>query len=174
MGTATHDADFAMIEPALDRLVAAFGGRVDIDMLGFSSRKTLPAWVRRLGLPPAASASYPAFVNWITHQPPWDIGLIPLADTAFNRCKSAIKAWDYAALGLALLASDVPVYRGSVADGPGGMLVPNHEDAWYAALCRLARDTGLRRQLGQGAWEGYRTRGTLAAQEADWFAAWLS
>ena len=163
MGTSTHDADFAMIEPALARLADAFGGRVQIDMLGFSSRKNLPPWVRRLGMPPTASASYPGFVNWITHQPAWDIGLVPLVDNAFNRCKSALKTLDFGALGLALLASDVTVYRGSVADGAGGMLVPNTEDAWYLALCRLVRDTALRRRLGQGAWDAYIATGTLAA-----------
>jgi GT2 family glycosyltransferase/glycosyltransferase involved in cell wall biosynthesis len=173
MGTATHDADFAMIEPALARLVEAFGGRVRIDMLGFSSRPKLPAWVRRLGMPPTASASYPGFVNWIVHQPAWDIGLVPLADRPFNRCKSSLKTLDYAALGLALLASDVAVYRGSVADGAGGMLVPNTEDAWYLALCRLVRDTDLRRRLGQGAWDGYLAAGTLAARLGDWRAGWL-
>jgi GT2 family glycosyltransferase/glycosyltransferase involved in cell wall biosynthesis len=163
MGTSTHDADFAMIEPALARLADAFGGRVQIDMLGFSSRKKLPPWVRRLGMPPTASASYPGFVSWITHQPAWDIGLVPLVDSGFNRCKSALKTLDFGALGLALLASDVAVYQGSVADGAGGMLVPNTEDAWYLALCRLVRDTHLRRRLGQGAWDAYIATGTLGA-----------
>ena len=173
MGTATHDADFAMIEPALARVVDAFGGRVQIDMLGFSSRPKLPPWVRRLGLPPTASASYPGFVNWIVQQPAWDIGLVPLADNAFNRCKSPIKTLDFAALGLALLASDVAVYRGSVADGAGGMLIPNTEDAWYQAVCRLVRDTDLRRRLGQGAWEDFSARGTLAVGADAWHSAWF-
>ena len=172
MGTATHDSDFAMIEPALARMFDTFGGRVQLDMLGFSSRKKLPDWVRRIGMPPTASASYPGFVNWIRQQPAWDIGLVPLADTQFNRCKSAIKTLDYAALGLAVLASDVPVYRGSVADGAGGMLVPNTEDAWYGALCRLVRDTDLRRQLGVGASIGFQSSGTLAARSEAWRQAW--
>ena len=73
-------------------------------------------------MPPNATATYPGFVNWITQQQGWDVGLAPLADTAFNRCKSAIKTLDYAALGLAVVASDVAAYRGSLADGPGGML----------------------------------------------------
>ena len=171
MGTATHDADFAMIEPALSRAVAVFGGRVSVEMLGFSSRKALPSWVKRLVMPPTASASYPGFVNWIVRQPAWDIGLVPLEDSPFNRCKSAIKTLDFAALGLALLASDVAVYRGSVADGPGGMLVTNTEDAWYLALCRLVRDSYLRRALGQGAWAGYAERGSLAGCLEGWRAA---
>ena len=39
------------------------------------------------------------------------MGLAPLADTAFNLCKSEIKALDYAALGLLPLLSDGPAYR---------------------------------------------------------------
>jgi len=170
MGTATHDADFAIVLPALTRLHTAFGGRIAVDMLGFSSAK-LPYWVNRLGMPPQASKSYPGFVNWMKAQQPWDIGLAPLAENAFNRCKSPIKTLDYAALGLAILASDVPVYRGSVADGPGGFLVPNDEDAWYNALSRLVRDTDLRRRLGQGGWEAFLSGGTLAARDAAWRAA---
>jgi GT2 family glycosyltransferase/glycosyltransferase involved in cell wall biosynthesis len=174
MGTATHNADFATIEPALSRLVEAFGGRVQIDMLGFSSQKTLPGWVRRLSMTATAHGSYPGFVHWMSHQPSWEIGLVPLNDSAFARCKSPIKTLDYAALGLAILASDVSVYQGSLADGAGGMLVSNTEDAWYIALCRLVRDAALRQRLGQGAWEGYAAAGTLAARSEGWRKAWLS
>jgi hypothetical protein len=31
----------------------------------------------------------------------------------------------------------------------------------------------LRRRLGQGAWDSYRSRGTLNAKPADWCSAWL-
>ena len=151
MGTATHGADFALIEPALARLKDMFGGRVTIDVLGVSTRADLPDWANRPPMPPSATATYPGFVNWITQQPGWDIGLAPLADTAFNRCKSAIKTLDYAALGLAVVASDVPAYRGSLADGPGGMLAANRPEAWFAALSRLVRDRELRRGLARGA-----------------------
>ena len=64
--------------------------------------------------------------------------MAPLADTAFNRCKSSIKTLDYAAIGAAVLASELDVYRGSVADGPGGMLVPNRAEAWYAGAQPVA------------------------------------
>ena len=75
---------------------------------------------------------------------------------------------DYAAAGAAVLASDGPVYRGSVADGPGGMLVSNNPEAWYAALSRLIRDRTLRRSLQQGAWDAYLARGTLGTNLAAW------
>ncbi len=172
MGTATHDADFAIIEPALARLKQEFGDRVSIDMLGVTTRAGLPDWIHRPGLPITASGSYPGFVTWLTAQPAWDIGLAPLADTAFNRCKSALKALDYAAIGLAVLVSEGPVYRGSLADGPGGLLVANRPEAWYAAMSRLVRDGALRRRLGQAAMESLRASGTLSSQAAQRREAW--
>ena len=123
-------------------------------------------------------ASYPGFVNWITQLPAWDIGIAPLADTAFNRSKSAIKIFDYAALGLAMLASDVPAYRGSLmdgrgADGGGGRLVANTEAAWFRVLCDLINDAALRQRLAEGARDAFVAHHTLAAQAAARRAAWL-
>jgi GT2 family glycosyltransferase/glycosyltransferase involved in cell wall biosynthesis len=164
MGTATHGQDFSLVEPALARLKETFGDRVVIDMVGFTTQGDLPEWIERPSMPPNANASYPGFVDWITQEPGWDIGLAPLADTAFNRCKSPIKALDYAALGLAVVASDVAVYRGSLADGRGGMLAANHPDAWYAALSRLVRDQVLLRERSRGALAAFAAEGTLASQ----------
>jgi GT2 family glycosyltransferase/glycosyltransferase involved in cell wall biosynthesis len=172
MGTATHDGDFALVERALDQVKTVFTEHVAIDLIGVSTRGDLPAWVNRPSVTPNASASYPGFVNWITQQH-WDIGIAPLADTPFNRSKSAIKTLDYAAIGLPMLASDRLVYRGSPADGPGGWLVPDGEEAWFVAISRLIRSTALRRQLADGARTGL-ARFTLAAQAAERRAAWLS
>ncbi len=166
MGTATHDADLALIEPALRRVRAEFGNRVSIDIIGVTTRSDLPAGIKRLDIPSPAAASYPAFVNWLTRQPGWDIGLAPLTDTPFNGAKSSIKALDYAALGMLTLASDMSVYRGSLADGPGGLLLPNIADAWYAAISRLIRNPLLRHRLSNGAHEAYARQHTLAAQAA--------
>jgi GT2 family glycosyltransferase/glycosyltransferase involved in cell wall biosynthesis len=172
MGTATHDADFAIVEGALARLHAVFAEHVSVELLGVSGRADLPSWVNRIGMPVHANASYPGFVNWITQQH-WDIGIAPLADTAFNRCKSAIKVLDYAALGLPVLASDRAVYRGALADGRSGWLLPDDENAWFVALVRLVRDAGLRQRLSDGARAAF-AAGTLAAQAAERRAAWLS
>jgi glycosyltransferase involved in cell wall biosynthesis len=171
MGTMTHDADFAMVEKALARLKAVYGEFVSIDLLGISANPTLPEWVNRVSTPVHAMSGYPGFVNWITQQH-WDIGIAPLADTTFNRCKSALKALDYAAMGLPILASDSPAYRGSPADGPGGWLVPDDSDAWFVALARLVRDGALRRRLAEGAREAV-SAATLSAQAQRRRAAWL-
>ena len=163
MGTATHDADFAIVAPALARLHTVFGDRVRMEIIGVTTQNDLPAGVHRLVPPQHARASYPGFVDWMLGQTqvaqPWDIGIAPLADNAFNRCKSAIKALDYAALGLSVLASDVPAYRGSAAT-----LVANTEADWFAALARLVRDPRLRLSQARASHESFVQNGTLIAQ----------
>ena len=109
----------------------------------------------------SANLSYPGFVNWLIQQPGWDIGIAPLAGSAFNAAKSAIKAMDYAALGLAVLASDVPAYRGALSPNS---LVPNTETAWYGALSRLVRDPAHRYHMAAGARARFTELWTLAAQ----------
>jgi glycosyltransferase involved in cell wall biosynthesis len=168
MGTMTHDADFALLLPALTEIHRQFGDQIRFDMIGFVAGTEVPAWIRRLAPAPHALRSYAGFVHWLRSSGPWDIGLAPLADTPFNACKSAIKVLDYAALGLASLASDVTAYQGSVADGPGGMLVPNTNAAWYEALSRLIRDAAWRRWLGAGGHAQLLASGTLAGQPGAW------
>lgn len=171
MGTATHASDFAIIAPALERLKRDFTFQVDIDIIGVTASGELPAGVNRVGVSANGSQSYPGFVNWLTAMPAWDIGLVPLADTPFNRSKSVIKTFDYAAMGLAVLASDMPVYRGSLADRTGGMLVPNDAESWYAALSLLVRDRLTRQRLADGAMNAFTATGTLASQAATRHAA---
>ena len=172
MGTATHDADFALVEPVLGRLHQAFPGRISFEMIGVSTRRDLPEWVHRVPLAISGNLSYPGFVNWMAQQPAWDIGIAPLADTPFNRGKSAIKVMDYAALGLAVVASNVAAYGETLADGVTGLLVSNNESAWFDALSRLVRDPALRLGLARGARADFAERWTLAAQTELRQAAW--
>jgi GT2 family glycosyltransferase/glycosyltransferase involved in cell wall biosynthesis len=165
MGTSTHDQDFALIEPALVRLKSEYDDRISIDIVGMTSRNDLPPGLNRLGLPPNATRSYPGFVSWLTSvEQPWHIGLAPLLETPFNLCKSPIKAMDYAALGLVVLASDTPVYRGSIADGPAGHLVPNSAAAWYAALDWLLRHPDERQTIAIRSRDAFLAQASLASQ----------
>ncbi len=172
MGTATHDADFALVETALARLHQTFPGRISFEMIGVSTRHDLPEWVHRVPLAISSNLSYPGFVNWMAQQPAWDIGIAPLADTPFNRGKSAIKAMDYGALGLAVVASNVAAYGDTLTDGIIGLLVTNTGSAWFDALSRLVRDPALRLGLARGARAAFAERWTLAAQTELRQAAW--
>jgi glycosyltransferase involved in cell wall biosynthesis len=125
----------------------------------------------RVAVPATASASYPGFVHWIVNNNRWDVGVAPLLDTPFNRCKSSIKTMDYAGLGLAVLASDVSVYRGSTADEGGGFLVPESTDAWFEAFSRLVRDSRLVARLREASRAAFAAH-TLHAQAAERRRAW--
>jgi glycosyltransferase involved in cell wall biosynthesis len=171
MGTTTHGADFAIIAPALERLRTEFGHRVRIDVIG-TTPGALPDGVNRLD-PPATARSYPGFVTWFSRERSWDIGLAPLADTPFNRSKSAIKAMDYAALGLPTIASDIGVYDDAIINGINGEKVANNPTVWYVALATLVRDPARRARLAIGAGAAFTERFTLASQAKDRRAALL-
>lgn len=77
----------------------------------------------------------------------FDIGIAPLADTEFNRSKSGIKALEYQALGIPVVASDSLAYRPVVLDGVTGFLI-RHEHEWGRRLRDLVRDADMRAEMG--------------------------
>jgi hypothetical protein len=74
----------------------------------------------------------------------WDIGIAPLADITFNRAKSNVKLKEYAAAGVAWLASPIGPYVG-FGEKQGGRLVA--DDGWYQAIERLVVREKERRKL---------------------------
>ena len=121
-----------------------------------------------------------AFTPWvnITKDAPgfyqaidWDIGLAPLDPAGqFNRSKSHIKALEYAARGIPVLASDVEPYRDFVIDGVTGFLI-RYDHEWLKRLEELATDEGLRERMGAAAREHAR-KFTIEERWRDWETAY--
>ena len=82
----------------------------------------------------------------------WDIGLAPVLHTTFNRSKSYIKALEYAARGIPVIATDIEPYRDFVLHGVTGFLV-KYDHEWLKYLTELANDEGLRKSMGAKAKE---------------------
>lgn len=78
------------------------------------------------------------------------IGLGPLADIPFNYAKSAVRAVEYAALGIPAMVTDVPAYRGFVHDGWTGWLVPMGA-SWYERLDWAYRNRNQVQLMGETA-----------------------
>ena len=93
----------------------------------------------------------------------FDIGLAPLTGTAFDQSKSNIKALEYMALGIPVLASDAEPYRGTVIDGVNGYLIRRQRD-WGRRLRELANDPAAREEMGAKAMVTAREH----AIEANW------
>ncbi|MEB3259757.1 MAG: glycosyltransferase family 4 protein, partial [Cyanobacteriota bacterium] len=76
-----------------------------------------------------------------------DIGLYPLPDDPWVQGKSGLKALQYMALGVPVVATAAGCNDRVVADGVTGYLVSSEAD-WLAGLERLLTDPDLRRRLG--------------------------
>jgi glycosyltransferase involved in cell wall biosynthesis len=85
----------------------------------------------------------------------YDIGICPLLDTQFARSKSPIKALEYSARGIPVIASNVEPYRNFIHDGVDGFLV-KHPHEWLNRLELLANDEDLRLKMGAAAIENAR------------------
>ncbi len=115
--------------------------------------------------------------QWISHV--WkyyyaidfDIGIAPLAPIEFNRSKSHIKALEYAALGIPVVATDMEPYRDFVVHGETGYLV-KHDYEWGRYLKLLTDDEDLRKEMGKKA-KDLAADWTIQRRWKDWEQVWL-
>jgi hypothetical protein len=135
-----HAADLAVVGPAVAQALRqtgatfrAVGDEATLSALGTEGEV----------VPFMPFAEYPAEVARL------DVGMAPLADTAFNRGKSALKPLEMAALGVSFVASPLPEYARLAEMGVGDLASrPRH---WLTALRRLLTDAEYRAErAGRG------------------------
>src|SRR5206468_3457063 len=85
--------------------------------------------------------------NEIARIAAFDIGIMPLHDTPWERGKCAYKLLQVMAAGTPVIASPVGVNAQVVRHGINGFLA-NTTEEWIDALRRLAADPALRRRMG--------------------------
>jgi glycosyltransferase involved in cell wall biosynthesis len=77
-----------------------------------------------------------------------DIGISWLPDDLWSEGKCGLKVLQYMAAGLPVIANPVGLQKDLVRHGETGFLAETPEE-WDDAVALLARDPGLRRQMGQ-------------------------
>jgi glycosyltransferase involved in cell wall biosynthesis len=102
----------------------------------------------------------------------FDIGICPLLDTQFARSKSHIKALEYMARGIPVVASDVEPYAKFIKDGETGFLVKT-EHEWLSRLSELARDEDMRLEMGKNA-RAWAAEHTIEKNYTKWVDAYKS
>lgn len=147
MATGGHGADLELALPAIENLMHA------IPDLRFESFGTLqpPARLEVFG---ARAAHFPGVSDYQMflkrlNALGWWIGIAPLTDTAFNRCKADTKWVEYATCGVPVVASDLPVYASACRDGAG--IVARSTSDWQNALARLLADGEERQRTARHA-----------------------
>jgi glycosyltransferase involved in cell wall biosynthesis len=100
----------------------------------------------------------------------FDIGIMPLRDDPFAAGKCALKAIQYMAAGIPVVASPVGVNAEVVGDGECGLLASTPEE-WEHALARLLADAALRARLGAAGRERALARYSIRAALPDLAAA---
>lgn len=94
-----------------------------------------------------------AWVNLYDYYPKigylnFDIGLAPLQDTIFNRCKSPLKFYEYSVFGIPTAASNVIPYSLEC-----NYLIDNTYESWFEKLGALIENEKLRKDIAEEARE---------------------
>ena len=164
MGGASHSLDLAVVAPAVRRVMEA-DTSLRLHVVGSDFRPTL-------GQIRARHTKWEACPADMYRHLDFDVGLAPIEATQFNESKSYLKALEYGALGIPVIASDFGPYREFVVDGVTGFLV-GKEKQWRDRIRLLAADADLRESMGAKARE-LAAQHTIEGNWDKWAAAYRS
>jgi SAM-dependent methyltransferase len=167
-GALNREADWAPILPVLNRVLAAYGDRVRMQVV--YDRTFFDA----LATPYKAFEPLCPYDRYKTILSSADIALLPLEPTRFNRHKSDLKFIECAAHGAVALASPT-VYDRTIRHGEMG-LIYHSSDEFAAMLDRLIRDAPFRRNLADAAYRYVAEHRLLSRHflaRHDWYRAML-
>lgn len=124
----------------------------------------------RLAQDPPATGSV-ELIRWAaTIAESMDVGLIPLAATAFNTAKSRLKGIESMAVGVPWVASPRAEYRRLEKESRGGLLADSPKE-WFSQVKRLMDDHVLRKELVETGRE-YMINQTYEANAWRWAETW--
>jgi glycosyltransferase involved in cell wall biosynthesis len=164
-GTSTHRLDFAIVLPALCRILDEFP-QVKLVVQGhLDLPEVLQPYHRRIERWP-----YVPWQKLVDVTGRLDIAIAPLEpDNLLNEAKSALKYFEPGLVEVPVVASPTEDFRTAIRHGVNGFLAATDEE-WYESLCSLVSDPVLRQQVAQAARQDVLTHYTSEAQSTDTLA----
>jgi glycosyltransferase involved in cell wall biosynthesis/SAM-dependent methyltransferase len=142
-GTPTHNRDFKECSHALERVLETYP-QARLMLVGhLDRREEFGRFGERIEFhQPVSWQDLPRLIRSV------DINLAPLElDNPFTECKSSLKYFEAAILGVPTVASDVEPFRTSISQGENGYLCRN-EEQWFRCISRLIEEPNLRQKMG--------------------------
>lgn len=168
MGSQTHQEDVRWIEPVLNEVLDKYAGKVNLVLWGCKPSDDL------LGRPDVHWHDlqfhiYSEFAGYFSQQA-CDIFVAPLTANEFNRAKSPLKYFEYSALGIPGVYSQIDPYEHVITDGENGLLAASKQD-WFDKLEKLILSPDLRYMLAVEAQLRIRRDWLLRDHYPDWMKA---
>ena len=130
------------ITPILPKLIMRYGSKISLTTVGVNPDLSSFAG-SRTPIEHVAGMPLEKYRDYMREQR-FDIGLAPLHDSKFNRCKYFNKFIEYTLAGTMGIFSDCEPYTLVVKDKENGMLARNTQEDWYRAICEAVDNCALR------------------------------
>ena len=139
-GSITHNPDFEMIIPALQKIFEKYSN-VYLKMVGLISiPESLQKYTDRLII--SEFVDYKKLPELIASV---DINLAPLENTLFNRCKSENKWLEAALVNVPTIASNMGAFKEVIKDNETGFLCSDKD--WFKRLEEIINNEDLRNKV---------------------------
>ena len=158
-GSNSHHDDLEMMMPHLGRLMEKYP-HVHCEIVGsldhnhFNVFETFSSKVLNRCEILSGTWTFNEYPAYLANRG-WSIGLAPLVDSPFTRCKSPIKFFEYSTYAIPTIASPVYPYiisttnNSVITDEENALLAKPSE--WFEKMERLVLDAELREKLGTNA-----------------------
>jgi hypothetical protein len=161
-GSNSHKDDLEMVLPAI-RDIMAKHPHVWLELLGILSVHDLKGMLggftddmlMRIATV-GATPTFRKYPRWLAERP-WNVGIAPLVDTAFTRCKSHIKWMEYSMYEIPTVASRVYPYfmelegKETITHGETGYLCKPSE--WFSTLDHIITNYDEAAEVGRNAYK---------------------
>ena len=160
----THWLDVKMIEQPLKRILREYKN-IDLVMIGDMRYKTLFKEFNNVEV--MLGLSFDAWPNKLNGLR-LDIGLAPLRDTEFNRCKSGIK-WAEGAINKIPMVVSPTIYSDISREFDGRLgMIANTPEEWYQSIKNLIDCKNLRDDISMAAYSFAKSHWDLSKNVYKW------